>query len=550
MATISDIVARNHEAILARWLEQARRAASARGLDDPALTDLMPRFLASLAAEEEDGGEFVERHFATRLRQGFQLAEIVDELALLRHSIVERSLEEPTAERPGAADVDRLNSRIHRASALVASMFDEHMAKDEQIDKRYVRLLQDVATAALRGGTTALRSGLKDLLDVVVEAMDAQGAAILLRNGHAAPITASTAGAAPIEGYMAELEPRTLAHGAAGGEEPVSLWEVSSVDLAVPESVRRTGIGALLGVRLAAHSGLWGTICLGITEARAFSAREHRRFENLAEHLVAHLETVVLVERLNDTIRALEAERSIREQFVAVLAHDLRGPLAAAKLGADLLSQSPSSLDARRELAVRIGRNLDRLDRMIRDLLDANRIRAGERLPLRLDSCDLAQIAEEVAEELRMLHGDRFVVQAGPRIVGIWSADELRRALWNLATNAVKYGDPDRPITLAVGRTDGKAIASVHNWGPAIAPEDQVHLFDTYARGACALEARAPGWGLGLTLVRGCAEAHGGSVSAASSDAEGTTFTIELPVDARPYQLHPAPGEDSVASVP
>jgi hypothetical protein len=86
MHTISDLITREREAIMARWLEQARHAASARRLDRPALIDLMPRYLASLSAGE-DGGELVDRHVAARLRQGFQLTEIVDEFALNRHGI-------------------------------------------------------------------------------------------------------------------------------------------------------------------------------------------------------------------------------------------------------------------------------------------------------------------------------------------------------------------------------------------------------------------------------------------------------------------------------
>src|SRR5678815_4971436 len=102
MHTISDLITREHEAIMARWLEQARHAASARRLDQPALIDLMPRYLASLSAGE-DGRELVERHFATRLRQGFQLPEIVDEFALLGRCIIERSLAAPAELRPDAS---------------------------------------------------------------------------------------------------------------------------------------------------------------------------------------------------------------------------------------------------------------------------------------------------------------------------------------------------------------------------------------------------------------------------------------------------------------
>lgn len=536
MHTISDLITREREAIMARWLEQARRAASARRLDQPALIDLMPRYLASLAAGE-DGGELVERHFATRLRQGFQLVEIVDEFALLGRCIVEHSLTAPGERRPDASEIDQLHGRLQRASSRVVEMFDAHMQQDEQLEKRYQRLLRGVATAALHAGPPALKTGLQELLDIVMEAMGAQSAAILLRSSETDLVTAATAGAEPLEEYATRMGESSFAAMIAESERPTALWDVSSTELQVPDALRRSGIHSLLGVQLRSRRGLFGVVYVGIAEARAFTARENRRLEGLAEPLVAHLDTIALLERLTATIEALHKERSIREHFVSVLAHDLRGPLSAAKLGAQLLSQEPQSLDTRRDLALRIDRNLDRLDRMIRDLLDANRLRAGERLPLRLDTCDLGQIAHEIAEELRVLHGDRFVVESDPRVLGVWSADELRRALSNLGSNAVKYGAPDRPITFTVRRVGGRAVASVHNWGPPIPPDDQAQLFEPFAGSRAAIEKSGrAGWGLGLTLVRGCANAHGGEVSVVSTPAEGTMFTLDLPLDARPYQ--------------
>jgi signal transduction histidine kinase len=175
------------------------------------------------------------------------------------------------------------------------------------------------------------------------------------------------------------------------------------------------------------------------------------------------------------------------------------------------------------------------MDRMIRDLLDVSRVRAGERLPLRLDSCDLDMIAEEVAEELAVTHGDRFKLEIPETVRGIWSHEELHRALWNLGVNAVKYGAPGTPIRIRVERTPGGARLSVHNFGEPIASEDQPRLFDLYSR----LRAGARpggGWGLGLALVRAAAEAHGGKVGVQSSRDAGTMFTIELPSDSRPFQ--------------
>jgi signal transduction histidine kinase len=208
-------------------------------------------------------------------------------------------------------------------------------------------------------------------------------------------------------------------------------------------------------------------------------------------------------------------------------------------MNAQLLMAHPERLDQRRDLALTIDRNLERTDRMIRDLLDANRIRAGERLPLRIDECDLGVVAREVHEELVATFGDRFSLKTQDDVRGFWSAEELQRALWNLATNAIKYGARDKPVTLTVSRTNYGARVSVHNWGEAISPGDQKVLFRPFSRTVAAQIGGQKGWGLGLTLVHGCAEAHGGRVQLESSKEAGTTFTLELPSDSRPFQPRP-----------
>src|SRR5690606_10028565 len=156
-----------------------------------------------------------------------------------------------------------------------------------------------------------------------------------------------------------------------------------------------------------------------------------------------------LVEQLRATVEHLDAEHLVRESFINLLAHDLRGPLGVIKMNADILSLRPDQVEL---VAGRIGKSIDRADKMIRNLLDAHRLRAGQALPLERSSCDLVAIAREVADGLDEKEGDRTCVKVdGPvELIGMWDPDLLWRALWNLVTNAVKYGASDAPITLAV----------------------------------------------------------------------------------------------------
>jgi signal transduction histidine kinase len=246
-----------------------------------------------------------------------------------------------------------------------------------------------------------------------------------------------------------------------------------------------------------------------------------------------------LLEELQVNVARLDAERVVRERFVSLLAHDLRGPLSAATLAAKMLVTRPDKLVDRRDLALRIERNLRRIDQMVRDLLDANRLRAGYRLPLDLQPCDLVEIAADVVADLEEPERDRVRTSAPERLEGVWSPNELHRALWNLITNAFKYGTENAPVDVLIHRAADGVVVSVHNQGPGIAPDEQLQIFEPFGR-ARGAEARGRGWGLGLTLVRGCVEAHGGKLELSSTDDAGTTFTLRLPLDARPFQA-PAP---------
>src|SRR5687767_3858072 len=123
-----------------------------------------------------------------------------------------------------------------------------------------------------------------------------------------------------------------------------------------------------------------GVLCVGIREHRPFTPRERQRIELLSQRLVIHLDNARLFADRNAQLEELRRERDLRERFVSVLAHDLRGPLSVSKLGAQLLvkSENPSAAP----VAAKILRSLERLERMVRDLLDANLLRAGQPLPL------------------------------------------------------------------------------------------------------------------------------------------------------------------------
>lgn len=228
-------------------------------------------------------------------------------------------------------------------------------------------------------------------------------------------------------------------------------------------------------------------------------------------------------------VKKLEDERDLREYFIATLSHDLRTPLTAAKMSAQLLSKKSGDNPAINKTAYRISENMDRADSMIQDLLDATRVKAGEKIQLKLNNCNLTQIIVDTVGELSTIHGDRFLLHATDQIEGHWSCNGIRRILENLCTNAIKYGAPQGYVTISLNDLGEKVSIEVHNEGNPIPQEEIDKLFQPFIRSRSVQEKGMRGWGIGLTLVKGLTEAHEGTVSVESSPETGTTFRVNLP---------------------
>ena len=243
--------------------------------------------------------------------------------------------------------------------------------------------------------------------------------------------------------------------------------------------------------------------------------------------------------RLNEEITAkklalievddLRSQKEQREQFFSTVTHDMRNPLSIARASAELIVRRPADSEKVRKHALKIIKSIDRSNLMIIDLLDSNRLRSGGKLSLQKKDCDLSDMIRETCEDLSQIYGKQLVLKPLPLIKGLFDCHGLRRALENLITNAVKYGSVDRPITISLEKTNSNACIRVHNEGHSIPLKDQIILFDPYQR-LNAQYGNQQGWGIGLTLVKGIVEAHDGKVELKSSDEEGTTFSIILPL--------------------
>lgn len=222
-----------------------------------------------------------------------------------------------------------------------------------------------------------------------------------------------------------------------------------------------------------------------------------------------------------------ETLKDLQDQLYHTLAHDIRNPMSVAKVSAQLILRKPENTKSSIDSAERICRSMDRIDKMISDLLDASRMRAGESPPMELKECDLDWVIRDVEYELNIAHeGSFFVISEGP-CIGVWNADGLRRLLENLYTNAIKYGENSTPITISLTQDDKFAMLKVHNKGNPIPDDIKQTLFDKFKR-ARSSENKV-GWGLGLAVVKAMVDIHSGSIKVDSDPFQGTTFTITLP---------------------
>lgn len=230
-------------------------------------------------------------------------------------------------------------------------------------------------------------------------------------------------------------------------------------------------------------------------------------------------------------------QSALREQFIAALTHDLRTPLSTASMTAQLIERTSGDPKIQ-ALAQRILACTERMDGMTRDLLDSMVFQSGERLPLHIAAFDMAELAREVVEFAHARYGVDVQLDGTPA-QGWWCRESLKRAMENLIGNAVKYGAPGAPVTLATAHAYERVMVSVHNMGPPIPASQLESIFQIYRRADNAQHSGKEGWGVGLPYARRVAESHGGSIIATSDAAAGTTFMLDLPLDARPFQDAP-----------
>jgi signal transduction histidine kinase len=223
-----------------------------------------------------------------------------------------------------------------------------------------------------------------------------------------------------------------------------------------------------------------------------------------------------------------------RDMFLAVLGHDLRGPLSGIDMSAMLLAKPGLSDAARQQAAARIKRASRDMNRLITDLLEYTRTRLGAGIPIERSACDLGPVCEASLEDIRAGNPEQQFVQRMSGDLNLQAdAARMQQALSNLLSNAVQHGSRQLPVTVTVDGEADAIVLKVSNSGDPIPSDKLQAIFEPLVQAPNASsdvhERSKTSLGLGLFIVREIVIAHGGTISVESSVAAGTVFTIHLP---------------------
>jgi two-component system phosphate regulon sensor histidine kinase PhoR len=225
----------------------------------------------------------------------------------------------------------------------------------------------------------------------------------------------------------------------------------------------------------------------------------------------------------------------LRRDFVANASHELKTPVAAVRVLAEtLLTALPDDPEAGRRFAERIAREAERLDVLVRDLLDLSRVERGT---LDVEPVDLVGLAKEVvggygdlAEERRI----RLHSELRPQVSMRGDRAQLGLLLSNLLDNALRYTPAKGTVCVRLDATESRAVIQVSDTGQGIPARELSRVFERFYRVDKARARQTGGTGLGLAIVRHVAEAHGGTVGVDSELGRGSTFTVSLPFTGPP----------------
>ena len=240
-----------------------------------------------------------------------------------------------------------------------------------------------------------------------------------------------------------------------------------------------------------------------------------------------------LAESIASYSRAVEASRNV---FLGILGHDLRTPLGAILLGADMLRRSESIGERGTRVATQIYTSVQRASQIVGDLLDLTRCQMGPGIPVKRVAVDLAPICERIVEEIRAFHPDaEIILHTKTQAFGLFDGPRIEQVFSNIISNAVQHGGARLPINVELTATAETVVFTVHNLGEPIPADVLPFIFNPmgrFSQRSVAEHGPAAGLGLGLFIASEIVTAHQGLIEVESGVETGTVFRVSVPLSA------------------
>ncbi len=450
-----------------------------------------------------------------------------------------RALEVECPECPEcfAIETRRVDSRtsIDALALIKASQAIAAETVPEALFERILRVLTEVAGAS-RAALVLCEDG-----ELTVQARIEMGSSTSVSLETASLHACSELPAAIIQDVVRRNAPVVLANAAVAG------------DFADDPAVRKRKLRSVLCVPLRHRTQMTGVVYLendalagafgnGLAEiVEVLAAQAVISYENVRLHRASQQE----LEHRAQTQRALSEADRRKDEFLAMLAHELRNPLAPIGAAAELLQLSNGDPARTQKASVIISRQVKHMTGLVDDLLDVSRVTRG-RVKLEEAIVDVYQIVVEAVEQVRPLIESKrhnLALHTSPEM-GLVRADPKRllQVLTNLLTNAAKYTPEGGCITVELSVRDGNVSLCVIDNGLGMSPELLAHCFEMFVQAERTSDRAAGGLGIGLALVRSLVELQGGSVRAESQGpGKGSRFTVTLPRVRRKPDVTPAP---------
>jgi signal transduction histidine kinase len=285
-----------------------------------------------------------------------------------------------------------------------------------------------------------------------------------------------------------------------------------------------------------------------VSEYRALRASVLRLWSNTGPAFDA--EDIADMMRFNESIDQELAEsvnfytgrvEQSRELVIGILSHDLRSPLQAIALSTELSLHMGQLNERQTMLSKKVLECTRRMSALINDLLDVTRARFGSGLPVMPAMMNMGTVAEQIVEEVRVVHPHRTIeLTTSGVLVGEWDKARIGQVFSNLLNNAMQYGSHHAPVRVGLKGESREVMLTVGNDGVPIPADKMKMIFDPLTRIATHQHtaSTSPNLGLGLYITKEVVVAHRGTIQVASSETEGTIFTIRLPRSQPSPALH------------